>query len=251
MNELNLSDRWSKFDLVIITNIDRAKKDKVSALVKALKEEEVDTVFVSIDNNLQHVIKGAYVKDLDGIVFVNDDSSDLKKLFESTGIHTLSVATSLVDLLRLLKKLDLNDITEDALLKTGPIGPEIKITKIGPIGPKIKATKIGPIGPSSSIEPMESSELSLSDFLLECSARKYRSVTRAKPLTVERHIKCLQSLSLPVSYFSKEINSEKGRDLGLLLAFAQEIEFGLDELVGTIPPDDILGEIFSSFCIGK
>jgi tRNA U34 5-carboxymethylaminomethyl modifying GTPase MnmE/TrmE len=48
-----------------------------------------------------------------------------------------------------------------------------------------------------------------------------------------------------------DIKNSRDMDLGLLLSLSESISFELEGLIGAIPADDLLGDIFSKFCIGK
>jgi tRNA modification GTPase len=64
-----------------------------------------------------------------------------------------------------------------------------------------------------------------------------------------RHIDALQRAENSIRNAKKELFGNKALEL-----VAEELRFGqsaLSELTGAISSDDLLGEIFSGFCIGK
>jgi tRNA modification GTPase len=69
-------------------------------------------------------------------------------------------------------------------------------------------------------------------------------------VTNERHRDCLQRAERSLAQFIDAVAS-KTPALPILVADIREALFALDEIVGKTYTEDILGRIFSKFCVGK
>lgn len=69
-------------------------------------------------------------------------------------------------------------------------------------------------------------------------------------VTNERHRECLRRADDALARFGDEV-AAKNRALPILVADVREALAALDEIVGRTYTEDILGRIFSTFCIGK
>ena len=67
-------------------------------------------------------------------------------------------------------------------------------------------------------------------------------------ITNERHRDCLQRADQALSSF---IDLTKQAPLSILATDIREALVALDEIVGRTYTEDILGRIFSKFCVGK
>jgi tRNA modification GTPase len=69
-------------------------------------------------------------------------------------------------------------------------------------------------------------------------------------VTNERHRDCLRRAEQALLRFSEAVES-KTLALPILVADIREALSALDEIVGKTYTEDILGRIFSKFCVGK
>ncbi|MCO4794551.1 MAG: 50S ribosome-binding GTPase [Bacteriovoracaceae bacterium] len=146
-------------------------------------------------------------------------------------------------------------------VKSGPIEPAesgpIEPVKSGPIEPvksgPIEPVNSGPIEPVNSgpIEPVMfySTEKQVFTAVMDQCFTKYSTLISDKPLLVERHVDVLKALCVKSELFAKLLKSES--DLGILSNEINGLAVDIAELLGTIPPDQVLGNIFENFCIGK
>ena len=65
----------------------------------------------------------------------------------------------------------------------------------------------------------------------------------------ERHVAAVQVALQALE--RANLAEQQGFPLELLAADWRDAALALDELTGTIVPDDVLDEVFSQFCIGK
>ena len=248
--DLNDVYDFADFDLVLFTKFDKASEKSLKKFVSTLEKGlETDALVVSSSSSSSHDLEAVYLREHGTLIKREECNFNWSNYLKDTSInlvnHARANGNSLV-------KSELGDASNGSIGpvasedKTGPIGPvEIK-KKSGPIGPDYIGLEGGPIGPKS-----KKIHFNVFDQLLERSSRKFEQVTKKQPLTVLRHVECIKSMVEPVAAIGEELRKPEGRDLGLLLAFSQELEMHLDELVGAVPAEEILAEIFSSFCIGK
>jgi tRNA modification GTPase len=69
-------------------------------------------------------------------------------------------------------------------------------------------------------------------------------------ITNERHRDCLRRAEESLGAFADLVHS-KSAPLAILVADLREALSALDEIVGKTHTEDILGRIFSKFCVGK
>ena len=131
---------------------------------------------------------------------------------------------------------------------SGPIGPE----RSGPIGPDKKSGPIepeqenGPIGPDETSGPIGPAVKKVNEAITS----KYMKIQESNPILIERH--CMVICDIYKSLKSLELEvDENGQDIGIIDFHTQEIGHKIADLIGVMPPDEILGDIFSNFCIGK
>ena len=66
----------------------------------------------------------------------------------------------------------------------------------------------------------------------------------------ERHVRALQQVRIHLEHAGECLNSD-ARPLELLAEALRQAQLALDQITGTFTADDLLGEIFAGFCIGK
>ena len=66
----------------------------------------------------------------------------------------------------------------------------------------------------------------------------------------ERHVTCLKHASRILDAMQQPVHCESGAG-ELLAEDLRDVHHTLSEITGEFGADDLLGEIFSSFCIGK
>ncbi len=146
----------------------------------------------------------------------------------------------------------------------GPIEP----SEIAPIGPELKGGPIepnesAPIGPelkSGPIEPNESAPIGpiyyvdllahdIGDFILDMVIKKYDSVLDFDPILIQRHSTKVNEIYLNLKNYLHTVRDIN--DLAIISSEFNSVGNCISELIGIVSPDDILGNIFNSFCIGK
>ena len=128
---------------------------------------------------------------------------------------------------------------------SGPIGP----VQSGPIGPGTS----GPIGPAQSgpIGPDSSGSIGPALKVIHNKiSSKYELLQQKDPILLERHCMVLKELYKLLKLLENDIE-QNGQDIGIIDFRAQEIGQKIAELIGVLPPDEVLGDIFANFCIGK
>ena len=143
--------------------------------------------------------------------------------------------------------------------KSGPIEPEksgpIEPEKSGPIEPEksgpIEPEKSGPIEPEKSgpIEPGVLTGNQILNEVLNRASSKYSLLIKDQPLLLERHCDLIQKIYSKTDDFSKLLKLNE--DLGIISNEINRLGVEVEELVGALPPDQVLGNIFENFCIGK
>lgn len=130
------------------------------------------------------------------------------------------------------------NLTSNSARFLAPIGP---VFESAPIGPDLD---FAPIGPANSSAPIGADAL-----IKGLIFNKYKQLAASQPLLLKRHQASIQLLRDTINSIGKEINSLD--DLGIVSANIQNISACLSDLVGIVPPDELLDSIFSQFCIGK
>ncbi len=127
--------------------------------------------------------------------------------------------------------------------KSGPIEPE----KSGPIEPK----KGGPIEPKKGgpIEPVVLSKNQAFTKIMDLVSSKYSLLIEDKPLLLERHADLIRKIHSKTDEFGKLLKEHD--DLGIISSEINRLGVEVEELLGSLPPDQVLGNIFENFCIGK
>lgn len=121
---------------------------------------------------------------------------------------------------------------------SGPIGPTKEKNGSGPIGPAKEKVGSGPIGPEYNL-------LKILDYLI---TNKINQASKGG-LVAERHVSVIEDLSFHWKNFL--LKSKTTSDLAIVLSELLLVEDSVGELVGHLAPDDVLGNIFKNFCIGK
>ena len=89
--------------------------------------------------------------------------------------------------------------------------------------------------------------------ILEDTILEQLGVSHAAGLTPfsarERHVRCLQSAAETLQIGVERFEHNQAGEL--LAEDLRSVHHQLGEITGTFGADDLLGEIFSSFCIGK
>ncbi len=140
--------------------------------------------------------------------------------------------------------------------QSAPIGPELKN---GPIEPN-KSDPIGPELKNGPIEPIESAPIGpiyfvdlladdIGDFILDMVIKKYDSVLDFDPILIQRHSTKINEIYLNLKNYLHTVRDIN--DLAIISSEFNSVGNCISELIGIVSPDDILGNIFNSFCIGK
>jgi len=135
--------------------------------------------------------------------------------------------------------------------KSGPIEPE----KSGPIEPEksgpIEPVKSGPIEPvkSGPIEPVILTKNQIFNSLMGLASSKYSSLIDDQPLLLDRHRDLISKIYDKTDHFGKLLKEHD--DLGIISSEINRLGVEVEELIGSLPPDQVLGNIFENFCIGK
>jgi tRNA modification GTPase len=66
----------------------------------------------------------------------------------------------------------------------------------------------------------------------------------------ERHVRALREVDAQLARAAAQLGSSMPA-LDLLAEDLRQAQIALSEITGQFTPDDLLGEIFSKFCIGK
>ena len=110
----------------------------------------------------------------------------------------------------------------------GPIEPSF----FGPMGAKYDSNNVGPIEP-----------------ILQMILAKYKNIVKSSAIIVPRHGQVLEEIAQEASRFQQVMIHNF--DLGILSSESSIIGTKIQELIGQVAADDVLGHVFANFCIGK
>ena len=142
----------------------------------------------------------------------------------------------------------------------GPIEPQ----NFGPIEPQnfgpIEPQNFGPIEPQNfgPIEPnvnyvvaanLDSSNEALISYIEACINHKYNESLSFDPILVNRHSESIQAINSLFTNYENIFDS--CGDLSIISSELNIVGHCISELIGIVSPDDVLRNIFNSFCIGK
>lgn len=133
-----------------------------------------------------------------------------------------------------LSFLDINGPIEP--IGFGPMGAN----KSGPIEPRIS----GPMG-ASLIGPIEP----VKELIFELVNIKYLEVSRKEPILLDRHKDQINKIYLLLCKYKELLNQVD--DISIISSEFNIVGHCISELIGIVSPDEVLGNIFENFCIGK
>jgi tRNA modification GTPase len=157
-------------------------------------------------------------------------------------------------LLRPIPSLNLSFVNDafEINFMPGPIGPDKGMGEIfransfgsGPIGPvngeivdSLSFEMAGPIGPEAI------------SFIKGMIFSKYEKEVSLDPIIIERHRQCLKkAYKMFESILRLQAN---GEDFGIIMHELTQLQGIIEELIGIIPAEQVLNNIFDNFCIGK
>jgi tRNA modification GTPase len=202
--------------------------------------QKIENAFfkILVINPFEKPSKDDVIDDPDVVVFTHCDLNDFDKAVARSGFsHHSYICVSLTGPIEPLKSGPIEP------LKSGPIEP----AKSGPIEP----AKSGPIEPAKRgpIEPAVFSRNQIFTVLFDAVSEKYSLLIKDQPLLLERHSDLIQKIQGKTEEFSKLLKSNE--DLGIISNEINRLGVEVEELVGSLPPDQVLGNIFENFCIGK
>lgn len=125
---------------------------------------------------------------------------------------------------------------------SGPMGANFGISETGSIGPKSESGSMEPLkidGSIGSIGPV------INSFIED----KFVELKALDPIIVDRHRDLINVISDSYGTFSCNISSLS--DMAIISSECEILGRKIAELIGIVSPDDVLGNIFSNFCIGK
>lgn len=80
-------------------------------------------------------------------------------------------------------------------------------------------------------------------------SRKFNTLSSTQPLYIERHRIVINNIYFIVNKFNSLCEAES--DFAIISSELNTIGQSLSELIGIVSPEQVLGNIFSNFCIGK
>ena len=132
------------------------------------------------------------------------------------------------------------------LNESGPIGPD-KVN--GPIGPDKVSGPIGPDKVSGPIGPDIKNSKYLKDVLFSKIHGKYLKLSENETLFIERQRICISKTYNKYMKFKELLKNNN--DIAISLSELAVLENEISQLIGIIPTEDLLSDIFNNFCIGK
>ncbi len=87
------------------------------------------------------------------------------------------------------------------------------------------------------------------EMLLSGINKKYLDAISEKPILLDRHKGLILQINL--NLYKYNLLSKSERDIAILSSELNLLGHCISELVGIVSPDQVLGSIFSNFCIGK
>lgn len=135
--------------------------------------------------------------------------------------------------------------------KDGPIEPN---NGNGPIGPKVKS---GPIEPIKKIYPDKKIlfidnnrfESMVEEAIFKAIFNKFQLLIHNKPILIPRHKQVISDIYHELKAYNKICLKEE--DIAIISAELNIIGHSIEELIGIVTVDKVLGNIFDNFCIGK
>ena len=206
----------------------RKSSDEIEQLGIKKGEEQIEHAFFKVlvlnpfDENSSELM--SYMNQLDVLLFTHNDKEGFEK--------------AVLDVLSRLGPIGASESGPIGPGKGGPIGPE----KDGPIGPE----KGGPIGPKILRTGLN---LQVADDLMDVVHQKYRELSKNRVLLAPRQREVFQELTS--KFMNYEEMAKNSDDFAVIDFEAQDIGRCLSELIGILPADSVVHNIFENFCIGK
>jgi tRNA modification GTPase len=130
---------------------------------------------------------------------------------------------------------------------SAPIEP---VSDSAPIEPFSNSAPIGPVSNSAPIGPVSNNApIGADNLIKQLVFNKYSALSSSQPLLLRRHRECINRLMFTINSIGSEIHSLD--DLAISSSNLQRVSACLTDLVGILPPDELLNNIFEQFCIGK
>ena len=85
--------------------------------------------------------------------------------------------------------------------------------------------------------------------IMNLVSSKYSALIEDRPLLLERHADLIRKIAQKTDEFGKLLKEHD--DLGIISSEINRLGIEVEELIGSLPPDQVLGNIFENFCIGK
>lgn len=217
-----------------------------SSLLNALAGHEA-AIVTDIAGTTRDVLKERI--QLDGMPLHIIDTAGLREsdnVIEQEGIRRAHQEIKNADKILLL--IDARDLEIESILTTLPSGNITRIyNKIDLLGlePEIKQTELGP---QIYLSIKTGSGMDLLKQHLKQSVG-FNEATDNVFIARRRHI---EALNKGHEFVESALDQLRGSQAGELVAEdLRQAQMSLAEITGTVSSDDLLGKIFSSFCIGK
>ena len=226
-----LSFNSVEYSLIDTAGIRSTKDDIETEGIKRGRKKIQNAFFkILVINPFEPPSKVDAIDDPDVVVFTHCDLVDHEKEIECSEYKTFPYL-----------KVSLSGPIEPK--NSGPIEPK----NGGPIEPK----NSGPIEPKNGgpIEPVILTKNQLFTTIMGLVSSKYSELIEEKPLLLERHADLIKRIAHKTDEFGKVL--EIHDDLGIISNEINILGIEVEELIGSLPPDQVLGNIFENFCIGK